>query len=105
MITRHALLLSTVVILTAIVAGAASSQTSPAALPIRTPPKVKFLSPLAPRFIATPTESELCRQLQGRRCPPVLIYGGAAGGGLPTIDPAFKANLPNVRVSFVLQSI
>ena len=104
MITRHALMLSIAVTLTAILATTASSQTSQAASPTRTP-RAKFLAPLPERFVVTPTDSEFCRALQGRRCPPVLIYGGAAGGALPTIEPAFKLHLPNVRVSFVLQAI
>jgi hypothetical protein len=35
----------------------------------------------------------------------VLVYGGAGRGVLPAIDPAFKACLPNIRVSFVMQEI
>jgi hypothetical protein len=99
MITRHALMLSSAVVLTAMAAGTASSQTS-----VTTPPQVKFLAPLPGRFVVAPDDSPFCQQ-QGRRCPPRLVYGGAAGNPLPTIDPAFKAYLPNVRISFVLQEI
>jgi hypothetical protein len=106
MITRHVLMLSTAVVLTAMAAGPASSQTSPAALQATTP-RGKFLAPLASRFVVTPTDSERCKKMQqGRRCPPVLLYGGPAPGGvLPTTEPALKAYLPNIRVSFVLQEI
>jgi hypothetical protein len=103
MISRHVLMLPAAVALSAIAAGPASSQTSQTALQTRTP-TVKFLAPLPARFVVTPADSKFCPQ--GHRCPPVLVYGGAAGGGaLPTIEPSIKANLPNVRVSFVLQEI
>ena len=104
MITKHVLMLSTAVALTALVAGNAASQTSPAATEAITA-RVKFLAPLPSRFLVTPTDSKFCREQPGRPCPPILVYGGAAGGVLPTIEPALKADLPHVRVSFVLQSI
>ena len=97
---RHVLMLSTAVALTAIGAGTASSQTTP---PTRTP--TTFLTPLPARFVFTPLTSTFCRNLPSGQCPPALVYGGAAGPGLPTIDPALKADLPNVRVSFVLNKI
>jgi hypothetical protein len=103
MITKHLLMLSGAAALTAIAAGTASSQTSPT-----TPPPTTtraFLAPLPARLMVPSPYSTFCRQVPGRRCPPVLVYGGAAGGGLPTIEGAFKANLPNIRVSFVLQEI
>ena len=67
-----------------------------------------FLTPLPSRFVIQPGESgyprDLCRGLSNARCPAVLAFGGA-GGGLPTIDPAFTAHVPNVRVSFALHRI
>ena len=103
MITRHVLMLSTAVALTAI-AGTSASQTSPLA-PQGITARVNFLTPLPARFVVTPTDSKFCQAQPGRPCPPILVYGGAGGGVLPTIEPALKANLPHVRVSFVLQSI
>jgi hypothetical protein len=93
-------MLSAAVALTAITAGTASSQTSS---PPRTP--TTFLQPLPARLVFTPTTSKFCKGLPTYLCPPVLVYGGAAGPGLPTTDPAFKANLPHLRVSFVLHEI
>jgi hypothetical protein len=81
----------------------AIGQTSSAAAPSRT--ATPFLAALPPRLVVAPTSSPFCRPGQGHRCPLVLVHGGAAGPGLPTIDPAFKLDLPNVRVTFVLQSI
>jgi hypothetical protein len=104
MITRHLLMLSCAVALTVMATGTASSQTSPGSLPATTTP-VKFLSPLPSRYVIPSTTATRCREQPGRRCPPILVYGGKAGNPLPTIDPAFKANLPHVRVSFVLQEI
>jgi hypothetical protein len=104
MITRKLLMFSTAVALTAIAAGTASSQTWNLVLQPRAP-RAKFLTPLpAPTMVMT-TDTAFCLQLQGRRCPPVLTNGGGAGNALPTIEPVFKANLPNVRVSFVLEKI
>jgi len=103
MITKHLLMLSSAVALTAITAGTASSQTSPTSPPPAT--TRAFLAPLPARFVVPSTDSRFCTELSGRRCPPVLVYGGAAGGALPTVEAAFKANLPNVRVSFVLQAL
>jgi len=104
MITKHLLMLSSAAALTAIAAGTASSQTSPTTPPPGTA-QVAFLAPLPARFVAPPPTSRFCREGSGHRCPPVLVYGGAGGGGVPTIEGAFKANLPNVRVSFVVQEI
>lgn len=95
---RHVLMLSTAVALTAIGAGTASSQTTP-------PTRTTFLTSLPARFVFTPLTSTFCRNLPTGQCPPALVYGGASGPGLPTIDPAFKLDLPNVRVSFVLNRI
>jgi hypothetical protein len=95
---RNALMLSAAVALTAISAGTASSQTSP-------PTRTTFLTSLPARFVFTPPPSKFCVSQPGRLCPPALVYGGAAGPGLPTIDPAIKLDLPNVRVSFVLSEI
>jgi hypothetical protein len=101
---RHVVMLSTVLVVTAIAAGTASSRASEsAALQTRTP--TSFLTPLPARLVFTPTDSPYCRDLQGARCPPALVYSGPGGPALPTIEPAFKADLPNVRVSFVLQQI
>src|SRR5262245_7267174 len=102
MITRHMLMISGAVALTAIAAGTASSQTATSPLPGTTR---AFLAPLPARLMGPSTKSTFCQQVPGRRCPPVLVYGGAAAGELPTIEAAFKANLPHVRVSFVLQQI
>jgi hypothetical protein len=104
MITRHVLMLSTAVVLTAMTAGTASSQSSQPAPPPGTATS-RFLTPLPARLVVTPTDPRFCREPRGRRCPPVLVYGGAAGPALPTIEPVIKADLPNVRVSFVLQEI
>jgi hypothetical protein len=101
---RHVLMLSTIVVVTAIAAGAASSGASsePA---LQTGAPTSFLTPLPARLVFTPTTSPYCRNLPGTRCPPALIYTGPGGPAVPTIEPVIKADLPNVRVSFVLQEI
>jgi hypothetical protein len=104
MIPRHVLMLSTAVALTTMAAGTASSQTSNLVLQPRVP-RIKFLTPLPAPTVVNLTATTFCQQLQGLRCPPVLTNGGGAGNALPTIEPVFKANLPNVRVSFVLEEI
>jgi hypothetical protein len=104
MITKHILMLSGAVALAAMAAGTASSQTSQGSFEAGTI-KTRFLTPLPARFVMPPPDSTFCRELRGSRCPPVLVYGGAAGNHLPTIEPVLKADLPNVRVSFVLQEI
>ena len=101
MITRRILLLPLAALAIAMSSATAFSQTSFTTLD-RTSP---FLTALPARFVAVPTSSPFCRTGQGHLCPPVLVYGGASGPALPTIDPAFKLDLPHVRVSFVLQSI
>ena len=67
-----------------------------------------FLTPLPPRLTIRPGEAgypkDICRERSFLRCPAVLVFGGASGG-LPTIDPAFKAYLPNVRVTMVLEKV
>lgn len=88
----------TAVVATTLAAGIASSQTT----------SQSFLTPLPARFVAPPSTTGFCGQLAlvGRRCPPVVVYGGPSSGGpLPTIDPPLKADLPHVRVSMVLQEI
>lgn len=102
MITRRILLLPIVAAAIATSAGTASSQTTSLTSLERA---TAFLAPLPSRLVAQPASTPFCRAGQGHRCPPVLVYGGASGPALPTIDPAFKLDLPNVRVSFVLQSI
>jgi hypothetical protein len=105
MIPHHRLLLSTAVALSAMFAGPAASQTTKAAL--TGPARVPFLQRLPSRFVIPsndPRQPPFCRQLSGlARCPPILAYGGPLG--LPTIDPAFKADLPNVRVTIVIQEM
>ena len=101
---RHLLTFSCALALAALAAGTVSTQTPSGSLPALAT-RTAFLTPLPGRFLAPPPDSPFCRQLSNRPCPPVLVYGGAAGGALPTIDPAFKAYLPNIRVSFVLQQI
>jgi hypothetical protein len=73
-------------------------------LPVLARQPTGFISPLTLRFVQPeddPHQPALCQTL---RCPPTLVYGGQSGG-LPTIDPAFKADLPNVRVSIVIQEV
>lgn len=69
----------------------------------------KFLEPLKLKFILSPDDPrrpQFCTRLDGHaKCPPIVSIGGSAGGGIPTIEPAFKANLPHVRVSFFIQEI
>lgn len=71
--------------------------------------EVRFLRPLDVKFVLSrtdPMRPQLCRQLPGHsQCPPILTGGWTAGGGIPTIEPAFQADLPNVRASFVVQDI
>src|SRR5262245_52799679 len=105
MITRHQLVLSTAVVLTTIVVPVASQTTkatqagAPGSFLTRLPSPVVLPAD-------GPRQRGYCPQAHGRlRCPPILLNGGAAGGGLPTLDPAFKAHLPNIRVSLVIQSI
>lgn len=65
----------------------------------------KFLKPLALKFILSPDDPlrpQFCARLRdGTRCPPII----SAEGGIPNIDPAFQADLPNVRVTFFMQEI
>jgi hypothetical protein len=76
-------------------------------LPVVTPSRT-FLTKLPPRYTIHPGEAGypkgICRQPSLLRCPAVLVFGGA-NGGPPTIDPAFKAYLPNVRVTMVLEKV
>jgi hypothetical protein len=76
-------------------------------LPLTAGPRT-FLMPLPSRFVIQPGEAgypaDLCRDAAARQCPGVLTYGGARGG-LPTVDPAFKAHLPNARVTMVLETV
>lgn len=66
--------------------------------------QTKFLEPLALRFILSPDDPlrpQFCARLRdGTRCPPII-----SAGGIPNIDPAFTADLPNVRVTFIMQTI
>jgi len=107
MVTKHLLTASTAAALTAMLASAASSQTTAGTLKAP-PPKVSFLTPLPSRFVLRPVDPdyprEVCREQAGRRCPPVLAYGGVAGG-LPTIEPAVQSYLPHVRVTFALEDV
>src|SRR5215203_297362 len=84
-------------------AGTAASQTTGAV--ITKPPEAALLTPLPSRFVipsSGPGQPPFCRHLQPpARCAPRLVYGA----GIPTIDPAFKADLPNIRVSLVVQSM
>jgi hypothetical protein len=67
--------------------------------------RASFLSPLRLQLVLPkddPREPDFCRAV---RCPPMLAYGAGAVGGLPILDPAFTANLPNVRVSFVIDHV
>ena len=91
--TRHVLMLSTAVALTAIGASTAPSHAEQTVLTTRTP---SFLSPLPSRLVFTPTDSKFCRNLPGLLCPPALIYGGAGGPALhhrasPQAGPAERA--------------
>jgi hypothetical protein len=99
--------LTVAVVLTTVLASAASGQTS-GTRPVLTQEGRTFLTPLPSRFVIQPGEPgyprEVCRGLSNARCPAVLAFGGT-GGGLPTIDPAFTAHVPNVRVSFALHQI
>jgi hypothetical protein len=101
MIARRYLMLPMAAALTAIAVGALSSQTSFAQTQ---PPRGAFLTPL-PSPAVVPQTSPFCRALPGRRCPPILTYGREAGGAPPTLEPVIKADLPHVRVSFVVQEI
>jgi hypothetical protein len=63
-----------------------------------------FLGPLPRLFVlpdSDPRRPVACRNL---KCPPILTYAGEAGG-FPSIDPAFRADLPNARVSFAVQGV
>lgn len=80
-------------------------------------PNPRFLEPFNFRAFAPRTdpryESECRRRITSGgstsagstigRCAPVLNFGGNRNRGIPTIEPAFQANLPHVRVSFVIQ--
>jgi len=99
---------TTGVLLTLIICGGlgtALAQQSRASECVRAP----FIQPLAASlFVARddPRTPQFCGAL-GRDavCPPILRYGGQGHGGIPAIEGSFKANLPNVRVSFVVQQI
>jgi hypothetical protein len=101
MTARRVLVLPFAAALTAIAVGALSTQISYAQI---TTPRRAFLTPLPLPALVTPT-SPFCRALQGLRCAPILTYGREAGGAPPTIEPVIKADLPHVRVSFVLQEV
>ena len=72
-------------------------------------PKKSFLKPLELRLIIPandPSQRDFCTLENSHiQCPPILTSGGITSGGIPTIEPAFKANLPHVRVSFFIQEI
>ena len=71
--------------------------------------KDTFITPIAPRSLTVPDNDprrrSACQRSGLDHCPKMLVYGGNGRGGLPTIDPAKKARVPNVRVSFVLQRV
>jgi hypothetical protein len=66
--------------------------------------RATFISPLELQLIPAndPYRPQVCQKLN---CPTILGYGGRSGVRTPVIDPAFKADLPNVRVSFFVQQI
>jgi hypothetical protein len=67
--------------------------------------RASFLSPLRLQFVLSkddPRQPDFCRAM---RCPPMLASVAGGVGGLPMLDPAFTANLPNVRVSFVIDHV
>jgi hypothetical protein len=85
----------------------ATSQTTTPTLAATTA-KTPFLTPLPWRFLMSPDDPRrprICRQSTSViKCPDFLAYGGKAGE-LPTIDPAFKADLPHVRVTFLVHRV
>lgn len=65
-----------------------------------------FLEPIEPTFTLAdtdPKQQSACRGVKPGECVTLLSYGGNSSGGIPTVAPSFKANVPNVRVDVVLQ--
>jgi hypothetical protein len=85
----------------------ASGQTSTGAVTNRAQ-GTAFITPVPSRLVIYPEDPDyprgMCPRRPGVRCTPVLRYGGGQNA-LPTIDPPLKADVPNVRVSFVLEEI
>jgi hypothetical protein len=67
----------------------------------------RFLSPIALRLTMPendPRRPQMFRELRGEAAyPKILIHGGQSS--IPMIEPALTTQVPNVRISFVLQSI
>jgi hypothetical protein len=97
----------TVVAITLAWATPATSQTTTPTLTATTAP-APFLTPLPWRFLMSPDDPRrprICRQSTSTiQCPDFVAHSGAAGG-IPTIDPAVKADLPHVRVTFLVHRI
>ena len=89
-----------VAMLTLTATGVASGQTNVGVLKARTSPEA-FLTPLKSPSVIYPFDpdypSELCGVM--RPCPTVVI------GGIPMIDPPVAADLPHVRVTFLMQDM
>ncbi len=66
-----------------------------------------FISPYTPELVIgsdDKRQAKYCFELPaGKKCPPILLNHGTAG--IPAIQSAFKANLPNARISFVVEEI
>lgn len=115
MLNKFALMLSIMFALTAPNAHAAGDRTEPqtnmaSGTEFKAPrSSTKFLKSLSLRFTLSPDDPlrpQFCARLSDHtQCPPIVSNGGVAGGGIPTIEPVFKTNLPNVRVSFFIQEI
>ncbi len=96
------------VVLALAFARSATDQTTRGTLPTKEAAS-PFLTRLPTVFLIPPDDPRLppwCREARTHsECPAFLAYGGAAGNPLPTIDPPLKADLPHVRVTFVVQRI
>jgi hypothetical protein len=69
----------------------------------------QFLTPLDVEFLLPPTDfrhPQFCQPSPSQTPFPSVLNGGRVfGGGIPMVEPAFQANLPNVRVSLLIQDI